>query len=58
MEAYRYVGIEKHSDPSIIYFQSATTCFWDAENDRQVQIRWENKYIHCFVHLYALKTEY
>merc|ERR1712062_339108 len=38
--------------------QTAATCFWDSENDRQVQIRWENKFMNVFVHLYALKTEY
>ena len=39
-------------------FQSASTCYWDMENDRQVQIRWENKFMNVFVHLYALKSEY
>ena len=38
--------------------KSATTCYWDKEKDRQVQLRWENKFMNVFVHLYALKTEY
>merc|ERR1712179_101185 len=38
--------------------QSASTCYWDMEKDRQVQIRWENKFMNVFVHLYALKSEY
>ena len=40
------------------FLKSATTCYWDKEKDRQVQLRWENKFMNVFVHLYALKTEY
>jgi len=63
IQKYEYPGYKYVINTMLIQksdggVQSATTCFWDAENDRQVQIRWENKYIHCFVHLYALKTEY
>merc|ERR1711887_26279 len=63
IQKYEYPGYKYVINTMLIQktdggVQSATTCFWDAENDRQVQIRWENKHIHCFVHLYALKTEY
>merc|ERR1712055_134665 len=55
---YKYVincMLIQKSDGGI---QSATTCYWDKEKDRQVQLRWENKFMNVFVHLYALKTEY
>merc|ERR1712142_583360 len=63
IQKYEYPGYKYVINTMLIQksdggVQSATTCFWDGENDRQVQIRWENKYMHCFVHLYALKTEY
>jgi len=38
--------------------QTASQCLWDAENDRQIKVRWENKFVHVFVDLFAVKFVY
>ena len=33
---------------------SSTTCYWNNARDQWYVVRWENKYLHCLVHIYCI----